>query len=140
MQFALYTLFRAERHVVTQIVKTVFVVGTVSDIRSVRFAFGRCRHARQVDTDGHTEEFKQRTVVFGVTLGEVVVHCHHVNPFAGQGVEVSRQCCGQRFTFTCTHLSDAAFVQHHAADQLDIKVTHTKYTFTGFTYRGERFR
>ncbi|CER02416.1 Uncharacterised protein [Salmonella enterica subsp. enterica serovar Typhi] len=58
MQFTLHALFRAERHVVAQVVKTVFVVSAVSDVGSVSFTFGWRRHTWQVDTNGHTEEFE----------------------------------------------------------------------------------
>ena len=40
VQFTLNALFRAERHIVAQVVKAVFVVGTVGNIRTVRFTFG----------------------------------------------------------------------------------------------------
>ena len=43
MQFTLNALFRAKRHVVAQVVKAVFVVGTVSDVSIVSFTLGRSR-------------------------------------------------------------------------------------------------
>ena len=83
VQFTLYTFFRAERHIVAQVVKAVFVVRTVSDVSCVSFALCRCWHARQVDTDSQAKEFKQRTVVFGVTLRQVVVDGNYVHAFTG---------------------------------------------------------
>ncbi len=82
VQFTLNALFRAECHVVTQIVEAIFVVGAVGDIGGVGFALSDRRHARQVDADGQAEEFKQRTVVFGVTLRQIVVDGNHVHAFA----------------------------------------------------------
>ncbi|MOA25198.1 hypothetical protein D3C78_1459100 [compost metagenome] len=58
---------------------------------------------------------------------------------AGQCVQIGRQGCSQGFTFTGTHFSDAAFVQHHTAEQLHIKVTHAKHTLTRFANHGECF-
>ena len=78
VQFTLNALFRAKRHVVAQVVKAVFVVGTVSNIGIVGFTLGWRRQARHVDTHGHAEKFKQRAVIFGVTLSQVVVHGNHV--------------------------------------------------------------
>ena len=78
VQFTLYALFRAERHVIAQVVKAVFVVGAVSDVGGVSFTFCWGRHARQVNTDAHPEEFKQRAVVFSITLRQIVVHCDDV--------------------------------------------------------------
>jgi preprotein translocase subunit SecA len=36
----------------------------------------------------------------------------------------------RRWTFTGTHLGDAAIVQYHAADQLDVEVTHAEHALT----------
>ena len=63
-----------------------------------------------------------------------------MNAFAGQRIQIGWQRCGQGFTFTGTHFSDAAVVQHHAADQLHVEVTHAEHTFTRFTHGRERFR
>ena len=140
MQLTLYALFRAERHVVTQVVEAVFVVGAVGDVRVIRFALGWRRQAGHVDADGHTEEFEQWTVVFGVTLRQIVVDGNHVNAFTGQRVQVSRQRCGQGFTFTGTHFRDAALVEHHTTQQLNVEVTHAEYTLTRFAHDSKRFR
>ena len=115
VQFALNTFFRAKRHVVAQVVKTVFVVSTVGDIGGVSGAFCRCSHTRQVDAHRQAEEFEQWTVVFGVTLGQVVVHGNNVHAFAAQRIQISRQGCGQGFTFTSTHFCDTAVIQNHTA-------------------------
>jgi len=63
-----------------------------------------------------------------------------MHPFAGNGVQVGRQRCHQRFAFTGAHLGNATRVQHHAADQLDIKVTQAERPARRFTGRGKRFR
>ena len=140
VQFALHALFRAERHVVAQVVEAVFVVGAVGDVGGVSFTLGRRRHARQVDTDAQAEELEQRTVVFGVTLRQIVVDGHDVHAAAAQGVQVGRQRRGQGFTFTGAHLGDAAVIQHHAAQQLHVEVTHAEHAFTRLTHYGEGFR
>ena len=140
VQLTLYALFRAERHVVTQVVEAVFVVGAVSDVRVIRFALGWRRQAGHVDTDGHTEEFEQWAVVFGVTLRQIVVDGNDVNAFTGQRVQVSRQRCGQGFTFTGTHFRDAALVEHHTTQQLNVEVTHAEYALTRFAHDSKRFR
>ena len=88
VQFALYAFFRAERHVVAQIVKAIFVVGAVSNIGGVGFALGWRRQARHVNPNAHTEELKQRTVVLRITLRQIVVDGDHVNTFAGQRIKI----------------------------------------------------
>ena len=140
VQLALHALFRTERHVVAQIVEAIFVVGAVGNIRCVGFTLGHRRHARQVNADAQAQEFEQRTVIFRIALRQVVVDGHDVHAFTAQRIKVCRQGRSQRFTFTGTHLCDTAIVQHHAADQLHVKVTHAEDALTCFTHRGERFR
>lgn len=116
VQFTLYTFFRVERYVVAQVVKVVFVVRIVSDVSCVSFAFCRCWYVRQVDIDSQVKEFKQRTVVFGVTLRQVVVDGNYVYVFIGQCVQVSRQRCGQGFFFIGTYFGDVAFVKNYIVE------------------------
>ena len=45
-------------------------------------------------------------------------------PRAGQRIQISGQRGDQRFAFAGFHFGDVAFVQHHAADQLHVKMAH----------------
>ena len=76
---------------------------------------------------------------FGIAAGEVVVHRHHVHTATGQGIEVAGQGGDQGFAFAGFHLSDLAFMQHHAADQLHIEVAHAEHTLAGFAHHGKGF-
>ena len=59
----------------------------------------------------------------GVQGGEVVVDRDQMRALAGQGVEIERQGGHQRLALAgLLHLGDAAFVEHHAADHLDVEV------------------
>ena len=60
----------------------------------------------------------------GVAAGEVVVHGDDVHTPASEGVQIGRQCGDEGFALAGFHLSDLTVVQHHAADQLHIEVTH----------------
>ncbi len=140
MQFTLHALFRTERHVVAQVVEAVFVVGAVGDVSGISCTLRHGWHVWQVNADGQAKEFKQCTVIFGITLRQIVIDGNNVHAFAAQRVQVSGQGRGQGFTFTGAHLCDATFVEHHAANQLHIKVTHTEDTLTCFTYGGKGLR
>jgi len=63
-----------------------------------------------------------------------------VHALAGQCIEVHRQGRHQRLAFTGAHLGDFAFVQRHAADQLDIEVTHAHHPLAGLAADGEGLR
>ena len=55
-----------------------------------------------------------------------------MNAVAGQGIEIGRQGCDQRFTFTGFHFGDIALMQDHAADKLDVLRAQTKRPLCGF--------
>jgi hypothetical protein len=56
---------------------------------------------------------------------------------AGERVEIDRQRRHQRLAFAGFHLRDAAFVQHHAADQLDVEMTLAERALAGLAHGGE---
>lgn len=58
----------------------------------------------------------QQRLPLAVTLCQVVVDSYDVDAFAGQGVQVCRQCCCQGLSFACCHLSDGPFMQGHASN------------------------
>ena len=45
-----------------------------------------------------------------------------MDALAGERVEIDRQRRDQRLAFAGLHLGDAALVQHHAADELDVEM------------------
>ncbi len=143
MQFALAQLVFFADHVVAQVVETVLVVGAVGDVGGVSFlAAGRLKVAETlvfvvlvdksgvinvaVVTNNNTGAHAQKVINLahpaGIALCQVIVDGNHVHAFFGQGVEVNRQCGHQRFALAGFHFGDVAFVENHAADQLDIEV------------------
>ena len=57
-----------------------------------------------------------------------------------QGVQIGWQGCGQGFTFTGAHLCDTAVIQHHAAQQLHVEVTHAEDALARLTHYREGLR
>ena len=136
----LHALLGRERHVVAQVVETEFVVGTVSDVGGVGIALLGRIHTGHVAVDRHAEEGEQRAVRLRIALGQIVVYRHHVHTATGQRVQIGRQGCSQRLAFARLHLGDTVGVQHHAADQLHVEMTHAEHPAGGLAYGGERFR
>ena len=60
----------------------------------------------------------------GVTLREVVVHCHHVYSLASQCIEEHRKCRHEGLTLTGSHLGNLTLVKHDTTDKLHIVVDH----------------
>ena len=88
---ALYKVFRADSHVVTQVVETEFIVCTERDICQISFATGIRVGLVLVDAIyTQTVEHVKRTHPFGVTFCQIVVHCYHVHAVTSQGIEEYR--------------------------------------------------
>ncbi|CCY50332.1 uncharacterized protein BN523_00125 [Bacteroides sp. CAG:189] len=88
----LYEVFRADGHVVTQIVETEFVVCTESDVCQISLT--ACIRVRlvSVDTvDAQSVEHVKRSHPFRVTFCQIVVHGYNVHTVSGQCVQEHRQ-------------------------------------------------
>ena len=72
---------------------------------------------------GKTQEIVDPAHIHAVAAGQVIVDGDHMDPVAGQGVQVYRQRRHQGLAFTGTHFGNFAPMQHHTADKLHIKVT-----------------
>ena len=76
------------------------------------------------DSGTETQESVELSHPFGIALGEVVVNGYDVNTASAQGVEIDRSGGDEGLTFPGGHLRNAAFMQDHAADELDIEGDH----------------
>jgi hypothetical protein len=63
-----------------------------------------------------------------------------MHAFAGQRIQIRGQRSDQGLAFAGAHLGDLAAMQHHAADQLYVEVTHAERAPARLPYRGESFR
>ena len=77
---------------------------------------------------------------FSITARQVIVNRHHMNTSAGEGIEVARKGRHQGLAFTGFHLSNLAFEQHPATDQLHIEKAHAEHPLAGFTNNGKSLR
>ena len=91
VQAALNPVSHFVHHVVAQVIKTVLVVGTVSDITLVSRLLFFTRHVGQVNTHREAEEVVELAHPTRIAAGQIVVDCHHMHALAGQCIEVDRQ-------------------------------------------------
>ena len=138
VQAALRALLGAERHVVAQVVETVFVVGAIGDVGAVGRALLGGLLVRDHRTHRQTQEVVDLAHPLGVAPGEIVIHRDHVHTLAGQRIQVGRERRHQRLAFAGAHLGDLALMQHHATDELDIEVAHAERALRGLAHHGER--
>jgi len=73
-----------------------------------------------------------------VALGQIIVDGDDVDAAPGQRVEIGGERRHQRLAFARRHLGDLALVQHHAADELDVEVTHAERAPGRLPADGER--
>ena len=112
------------RHVVAQVVEAELVVRAVGDVGGVGSALILRIHVRQVDTTVSPRKLNTlpihrgaaRQVMFTVTM------CAP----AGERVEIGGQRRDEGLAFAGLHLGDLAVVQDHAAEELDIEMTHAQ--------------
>ena len=124
-------------HVVAQIVEAELVIGAVRDVAIVLLLALGVVEAVDDDADREPEELVDLAHPFGVALGEVVVDGDDVDTAAGQRIEIDRKGCDQRLAFAGLHFSDTAFVQDHAADQLDVEMALAEHALAGLADGGE---
>jgi hypothetical protein len=139
VQFALHAIVDARRHVVAQVIEAGFVVGDVGDVAEVGGATFRRRQEMLDDADGEAERFVDRAHPLRVALCKIVVGRDEMDAFALQRIQVDGQRRDERLAFAGAHLGDFAFVQHHAADELDIEVAHGQSAASRFATDRERF-
>ena len=109
-------------HVVAQIVEAVLVVRAVGDVAVVGGLALVVVEPVHDHADRHAEELVDLPHPVGVAAGQVVVHRDDVHALAGERVEIDRKRRDERLAFAGLHLGDAALVQHHAADELDVEM------------------
>ena len=140
IQFPLHHLVLVHHHVVTEVVKTELVVGAVGDIRLVRSLPFREIDLVYDQADGQAQEIIDTAHIDTVAAGQIIVDGDHMNALAGQRIQIYRQGRHQGLAFTGTHFRNLAPVQHHAADQLHIKMPHAGHALGRFPHHRKRFR
>ena len=136
----LHLLVLIDGHVVPQVVKAHLVVGAVGDVGVVGGL--PLLLAEVVDDQAHRQAQKAVDLAhpLAVSLGQIVVDGDDVNATARQCIEVGGQRGHQRLTFTGLHLSDAALMQHDAADELHAERLHAQHTVRRLPHGGKGLR
>ncbi len=133
----LHTLRQVKLHVVAQVVEAVFVVGAVGYVGGIGFAALIVVEVVNNHAHTHPQEAVKLAHPLGIALGQVIIHRDHVDAVTGERIQIDRQRGDQRFTFAGLHFRDLAMVQHHAADQLNVKVAHVQDAAAAFAAHGK---
>ena len=136
---ALNQIFFIDDHVVAQVVEAEFV-GAVGDVCSIRFPAFVVVHIVNDQANGKPKKTINLTHPLGVAASEVIVDGDNVDSFAGKCVQIRRQRCDQRFSFTGLHFADASLMQYDAADDLHRKMPHIQHAPGSFAAGCKRLR
>ena len=89
------------------------------------------------DPGRKAEEVIDAAHPFGVAAGEIIIDGDDMHALAGERVEIAGKRRDKGLAFAGAHLRDRAFMQHHAADQLDIEMPLPKDAARRLPHRGE---
>ncbi len=71
---------------------------------------------------------------------QVIIDCNYVNSLPRQGIQVSRHCSSQGFTFTRFHFRYPPLVEDDTTQHLDIIMPHAENPFGCFPYHSKSLR
>ena len=134
---ALHHLLEMEFHIVAQIVEAELVVGGIGHVIGILLAALGIGKTMDDAADAEAQEIIDLAHPPRVAAGEIVIDRHHMHAFGGQRIEIDRQGRHQRLAFAGLHLRDAALMEDHAADQLDIEMALSEGTFGGLADGGK---
>ena len=137
VQLTLYHLILAHYHVITQVVKAKLIVSTIGYICSISGLAVGIIHIMHNQANGQAQGLVNAAHIHAIAASQIIVDGNNVYALAGQGIQIYGQGSNQGFTFASTHLSDFATVQHHAANQLYIKMAHTGHTLRSLAHYGK---
>ena len=140
VQFTLNHLVNIYYHIVTQIVETKFIVGTISNVCHISSTTFMVIHIVNNQTYTQAQCFVDSAHIFAVTFCQVIIYGYNVNTFTGQCIQINGKGCYQGFTFTSTHFSNFAAMQYDTANHLYVEMTHTGYTTRSLANNCKCFR
>ena len=130
--FSLDKIGKTKFHIIPQVVKPEFIVGSVGDIFSVGLVSFNFIHIMLNRSYFKTEKIKDWAHPLCVSFGKIIVHCDDMNAISFQRVQIGRKRSNQSLSFPCLHLSYFPLVKNNAAHKLNIKGTHIDGPFTDF--------
>ena len=127
----------AHYHVITQVVKAKLIVSTIGYICSISGLAVGIIHIMHNQANGQAQGLVNAAHIHAIAASQIIVDGNNVYALAGQGIQIYGQGSNQGFTFASTHLRDFATVQHHAANQLYIKMAHSGHTLRSLAHYGK---
>ena len=128
MKFPLTKIKEIKLHIITQIIKTELVVRAIGHVRMVGLFAIFILKPMHNSTGCEAQKTIEFSHPFRITLSKIVVHGDNMDAATGQSIQIDRQRCHQRLSFTGLHLCNLALMEHNPSHQLDVKRPHVENT------------
>ena len=137
MMRSLYHFLMISHHMITKVIKTKFIVGTISYIGKIGFftryrmkmgkpiieffgwvsIVGIVNKGLFVDYSGggNTQKMQSFGVPTGTDFSKIIIWSNNVNTFGSESVKIGRKYYRMSFTFSGTLLSDRALVKGYGS-------------------------
>ena len=136
---ALYLVFLINNHIITKIIKTEFIVGTVGYIGIVSGSLILVGHSVNYKTYRKPHKAVKLSHPFGISLCKVIVYRYNMNALPRNGIKICRKGSNQGFTFTCLHFGNSPLMQNDTAQNLNGEMSHTKHSVASLSASGKSF-
>ena len=113
---ALYQLFLVNDHVISQIIKSEFVICYVSNVAVISSTTFFFVHTVQYYANCQSQKFMYLSHPLWVTLCQIVIDRNDMYTFSCQCIQICRKGRYQCLTFTSFHLSDTSLMKNDTAD------------------------
>ena len=140
MMSPLHHGFKGWNHVVTKIIKTEFIICTVSYVSTVGLAFTVLIKIRSYDIHRHSQHGIDFSHPFRVSSCQVIVYGNDMDILACKAVQIGWKGCNKGFTLTGFHFRNIPLVKEDSSNHLDIENAQTKCSLAYFSCQGKGFR
>ena len=133
-QSTLYELFFINNHVISQIVKSEFIVCYISNITVICCTTFVIIHTVQNNTYCKSKEFMYLSHPLSISFCEVIVDCYNMNTFTCKSIQICWKCRYKCLTFTSSHLCNSSLMKNHTTNNLNTIMFHSKRSACRFSY------
>ena len=123
-KFTLSLVFFFDDHIVSEVVKTKFVVSSIYYIWCIRFFFCNIILSIVYYSYGESKRFVEHSHFFWISWCEVVIYGYYVYWVSSKGIEVGREGSNKRFSFSCFHFWNISFVDSESSYELNVVWYH----------------
>ena len=134
VQPSLHKLFFINNHVISQIIKSEFIICHICDVTIICGTSLIIIHAVQYHTYSQSEEFMYLSHPFCITFCQIIIDSYNMYAFSFQCIQIRRQSCDQCLTFTGFHLCNTSLMQDNSTDDLYAVMLHSQHTACRFSH------